>query len=71
LQANNNNAMDAFWYGLQAIFEFVFELAKPIGRGANTFFIAFGFIGAIYWLWYDNQANKGGANYMSESGEKK
>ncbi len=62
--------MDAFWYGLEAFFEFVFELAKPIGRGANTFFIAFGVIGTFYWLWYDKNTEKGTPNYMANPGKK-
>lgn len=58
--------MDAIWYGLQATFEFIFDLAKPLGRGINFLFILAGFIGAIYWLWYDKRTGKGHANYMSD-----
>ena len=63
--------MDALWYGLLAIFEWIFAAAKPIGRMANAFFIAVGFIGTAYWLWYGEKTRKGGHNFMSEGPEKK
>jgi hypothetical protein len=63
--------MDAIWYGLQAFFEFIFELAKPIGRGVNFLFILFGFVGTFYWLWYDKHVEKGNSNFMSDPVEKK
>jgi len=63
--------MDALWYGLEAFFEFIFEIFKPLGRGINFLFILFGFVGAIYWLWYDKFTNKGNHNYMADSAKKK
>ncbi|HEX5002296.1 MAG TPA: hypothetical protein VFW78_07350 [Bacteroidia bacterium] len=58
--------MDIIFHGIASLFEWIFEVAKPIGRMANTFFIAAGFIGTFYWLWYDTHVNKGGKNFMSD-----
>jgi ABC-type anion transport system duplicated permease subunit len=63
--------MDAIWYGIATLFEWIFAAAKPIGYMANVFFIAVGFIGTFYWLWYDLHVNKGGKNFMSEGPEKR
>jgi hypothetical protein len=58
--------MDAIFYGIATLFEWIFAVAKPLGRIANILFIAIGFIGTFYWLWYDRQSGKGGNNFMSE-----
>ncbi len=63
--------MDAFWYGLAAIFEWIFALIKPIGRMANIFFIAVGFIGTAFWLWYGESTRKGGDNFLADGPDKK
>lgn len=63
--------MDAIWYGIAAIFEWLFAVAKPLGRMANIFFILVGFVGTFYWLWYDQHVGKGGKNFMSEGPEKR
>jgi len=63
--------MDGFWNALVAVFEWIFAAAKPIGGIANGFFIAVGFIGTAYWLWYGEKTRKGGHNFMSEGPSKK
>jgi hypothetical protein len=63
--------MDAVWYGIAAFFEWIFAVAKPIGRMTNVFFIVTGFVGTIIWLWYGEFTRKGGHNFMAEPGDKK
>jgi len=62
--------MDAIWYGIGAFSEWLFDLIKPMGRLTNIFFIAVGFIGTAFWLWYTVFVNKGGRNYMAENAKK-
>jgi hypothetical protein len=66
-----HNIMDAVWYGIAAIFEWVFAIAKPIGPYANAFFIAVGFIGTAFWLWYGEKTRKGGDNFLADNADKK
>jgi len=63
--------MDAVWYGIQSFSEGVFELAKPMGRLVNIFFISVGFIGTAFWLWYGEKTRKGGHNFMADPADKK
>lgn len=58
--------MDAFWYGLEDVFEWVFELCKPFGRKINIFFVLTGFVGAIFWLIYGEYVRKGGHNFVAD-----
>ena len=57
--------MDVIWYGIADFMEFIFNLIKPIGRMANIFFIAFGFVGTFFWLWYGEKTRKGGNNFLA------
>ena len=66
-----SNIMDAVWYGLATFFEWIFAAAKPVGRMANIFFIAVGFIGVAFWLWYGESTRKGGDNFLADNADKK
>ncbi|MCC6384399.1 MAG: hypothetical protein LC117_05805 [Bacteroidia bacterium] len=59
--------MNSFWYGIESIFEFIFNLVKPIGMTVDVIFIIIGFVGAFYWMWYTVYNRKGGHNFMSHS----
>lgn len=59
--------MDAVWYGIADLFEWIFALAKPMGRTLNAFFIIVGFVGTFYWLWYGEKVRKGGKNYLADN----
>ncbi len=63
--------MDAVWHGIAAFFEGVFAIVKPFGRYMNMFFIAFGFIGIAFWLWYNESTRKGGKNFLADNADKK
>ena len=63
--------MDAFWNGIASIFQAIFAIAKPLGRFANIFFIASGFIGVAFWLWYGEKTRKGGENFLAKNADKK
>ncbi|HMT28859.1 MAG TPA: hypothetical protein PKD91_06230 [Bacteroidia bacterium] len=63
--------MDAVWHGIAAFFEWIFAIAKPMGRMVNIFFIAVGFIGTAYWLMYGEKVRKGGHNYLADNADKK
>ena len=67
----NKSVMDAVWYGIASLFEWIFAIAKPLGRYMNMFFIAVGFIGICYWLWYTVYVKKGGQNYLADNADKK
>jgi hypothetical protein len=62
--------MDAVWYGLADMFEWIFAATKPFGRMINVFFILVGFVGTAYWLWYGEKVRKGGDNYLSDNADK-
>ena len=66
-----SNNMDAVWHGIAAFFEWIFAAAKPVGRMANIFFIAVGFIGTAFWLWYGESTRKGGDNFLADNADKK
>ena len=59
--------MDVVWYGIADLFQWIFAVAKPMGRMMNAFFIIVGFVGTAYWLWYGEHVRKGGRNYLSEN----
>jgi hypothetical protein len=59
--------MDAIWYGIAAMSEWIFELIKPMGRMINIFFIVVGFVGTIFWLWYGEKTRKGGDNFLADN----
>ena len=63
--------MDAVWHGIATFMEWIFSLAKPVGRLANIFFIAVGFIGTAFWLWYGEKTRKGGHNFLADNAKKK
>lgn len=58
--------MDAIWYGIAGLFEFIFELVKPIGMTVDVLFISIGFVGTFFWLWYTVYVKKGGHNFMAD-----
>ena len=62
--------MDALWYGIAAIFEWIFRVIEPIGMEVDILFFITGVVGSVYWLWYTVYVKKGGRNYMSQSGGK-
>ena len=59
--------MDAVWYGIASVCEFVFKLVKPIGMSVDLLFLFIGIIGTAFWLWYTVYVKKGGHNFMSDS----
>ncbi|MFM7079110.1 MAG: hypothetical protein ACKOYC_04885 [Bacteroidota bacterium] len=59
--------MDAVWYGIAHLFEWIFAAAKPMGRMVNAFFIIVGFVGTFYWLFYGEQVRKGKKNYLADN----
>lgn len=63
--------MDAIWYGIAAIFEFIFKLVEPIGMMIDILFIIIGFIGTFFWLWYTVYVKKGGHNFMADGPKEK
>ncbi len=63
--------MDAVWHGIASMFEFIFALVKPLGGFINAFFIAAGFIGTAFWLWYGEKTRKGGDNFLADNADKK
>jgi hypothetical protein len=63
--------MDAVWHGIAAGFEWLFAVVSPLGRFVNIFFIAVGFIGTAYWLWYTTHVQKGGHNYLADKTDQK
>ena len=66
-----NITMDAIWYGLATIFEWIFEVALFIGPAVNVFFIVFGVLGTAFWLWYGESTRKGGDNFLADKADKK
>ncbi|MBL0340178.1 MAG: hypothetical protein IPP71_04200 [Bacteroidetes bacterium] len=63
--------MDAVWHGIADFFQWIFAFAKPMGRYINIFFIAFGFVGTAFWLWYGESVRKGGKNFLADNADKK
>lgn len=64
--------MDALWYGLAAMFEFIFRLVKPVGMMIDWIFIIVISFGAIYWLVYEQRvAGKKTRNYLADHVEEK
>lgn len=63
--------MDVVWHGIADLFQWIFSIAKPLGRFANIFFIATGFIGVSFWLWYGEKTRKGGDNFLADNADKK
>ena len=61
--------MDAIWYGIANLFEFLFKVFGPLGNLINWFFGIAITAGVIYWLWYDAKVRRGGNNYMSHPGK--
>ena len=62
--------MDAIWFGIAGLFEFIFDLIKPIGRALNILFLIAGIVGTIFWLWYDKSVDTGSKNFMAKPGGK-
>lgn len=60
--------MDAIWYGIARMMEWLFKLIEPIGMYIDWIFIITITVGVIYWLWYDMHERKGGRNYMAGKG---
>ncbi|MEP7264970.1 MAG: hypothetical protein ABI772_10755 [Bacteroidota bacterium] len=60
--------MDAIWYGIANIMEFLFRIIKPVGMMIDWLFIITITTGAIFWLWYDAHERKGGRNFMAGKG---
>ncbi len=60
--------MDAIWYGIANLMEWMFGIVKPIGMMVDWLFIISIAIGVVYWLWYDMHERKGGRNYMADKG---
>ncbi len=63
--------MDAVWYGIGDFFQWIFSIIRPLGGLVNVFFIAVGFIGTAFWLWYGEKTRKGGHNFMADNASKK
>ena len=60
--------MDAIWYGIASLMEWIFGIIEPIGMIVDWLFIIIITVGVVYWLWYDMQERKGGRNYMADKG---
>ena len=58
--------MDAVWYGIADLMEWIFNLVKPLGRLTNILFITIGAVGTVFWLYYGEKTRKGGNNFLAE-----
>ncbi len=63
--------MDAVWHGIATFFQWIFNIAAPMGRIAVIFFLSIGFIGLAFWLWYGESVRKGGKNFLADNADKK
>ena len=62
--------MDAIWYGIADLMEFIFRLIEPVGMAIDYLFIIAITVGVIFWLWYDVHERKGGKNFLADKGSK-
>ncbi len=63
--------INAICNGIAAIFQFIFNLMKPVGMMVDVIFIIIIAIGCIYWLIYEQRVNKGQTrNYLADRVEK-
>jgi hypothetical protein len=58
--------MDAIWFAIADVFEFIFRLVKPVGMAVDIIFTIVGIVGIIFWLWYTVYVDRGGRNFMAD-----
>ena len=49
---------NALWHKTGEFFQWTFDLMKEPNRNINILFIVIGAVGALYWLWRQNNYNK-------------
>jgi hypothetical protein len=66
------NMLNSFWHGIAAFFEFIFELAKPLGKSIDIIFMVLIAIGLLYWLIYEKRVISGKTrNYLADKVKEK
>lgn len=64
--------LNSIWHGIAAFFEFIFEVAEPIGKSIDIIFMVLIAIGLLYWLIYEQRVMGGKTrNYLADKVKEK